>query len=225
MASSSSSSSSGDGSQILIVIGVVTAVACMLLAVAATAMYFIIQQRDAQQELRHQIRDLRSAMREAQNENSLLEEEQQASEAALMQPVIHQASTYHRHHSGIPAVPVTLQSPVRVFMDSNVGLPPVTFPQVGYLQGQAGGRRVPLYGSESAIRRGRWNYYVMQDGVKVGLVSGTPPSTTRNCLDEIACEELFPGDDVTIEGDAADDKYSVHVYDRNMSTWNLPRPL
>jgi hypothetical protein len=79
---------------------------------------------------------------------------------------------------------------------------------------------LPLMARELTTRRGRWNYYSMNDKyhmiqLPVYLKQGNTKrtGTTRNCTDENGCEELFTGDIVSIEGYNED--FKVSIYERN----------
>jgi hypothetical protein len=102
--------------------------------------------------------------------------------------------------------PATTPSRITVAIDHNSGAP-VHFPQIGYLTGEDG-TPTPLYGQESAVRRNRYRYYVVRNGVKLQIVS-----KRRGCLDELACEELYDGDTVSVDGGAG--VSVVKLYDRN----------
>ena len=108
-------------------------------------------------------------------------------------------------------------------LDANLGVPPVTFRQLGYLSSALeGSQRLPLYGQESRTRRDRWHYYaVSPEGIKVAIrdMRSSPP---RDCLDEVGCSELFDGDEVSLEdlgGRWTAKLYQKHFYlnaDRGM---------
>ena len=106
-------------------------------------------------------------------------------------------------------------------LDGNAG-PPVTYQQLGYLTNltnltsltnltNPGNRsRLPLYGQPSATRRGRWSYYTLVDGLKLPLVQ-----RGRDCLDEVACEELSDGDTVSV-GEEDGLLWQVKLYRRDV---------
>ncbi len=117
---------------------------------------------------------------------------------------------------------------MRVAMDPNVsGAPPATLPQIGYLilaaasapavresdgaaaqaaPATASSSPLALYGGPSNVRRGRWHYYVIVGaGVKVPLRVGS-----RQCLLELGCDELYDGDEVTVQDAPA--RWVVRLY-------------
>ena len=119
-----------------------------------------------------------------------------------------------------PAAPAPPLAPaVRVVMDPNAGgAPPGTYPQIGYIKGgeQLGAPAIALYGAQSAIRKGRWNYYVIPSGgIKVPVVLGG-----RDCMDEIGCDMLVDGDRV-----AAPDAGGVDGIAKIYNTNNQPKVL
>jgi hypothetical protein len=81
----------------------------------------------------------------------------------------------------------------------------------GYLPRQvvqvtaAAPRTYPLMGRRSWARRGRWFYHTVTDnGIRVPVHSGR-----RNCMEDLACDELMTGDEVTVP---AVGRMRVHVY-------------
>lgn len=85
---------------------------------------------------------------------------------------------------------------------------PVTFRQVGYVELGGGAEATPtlapLYGRQSQVRRHRWYYYVLLDGIKLPVISGK-----RDCMEEVGCDELADGDAVSVGGRASG---AVRIY-------------
>jgi hypothetical protein len=102
--------------------------------------------------------------------------------------------------------PIVLLMPQTISVDRNSG-PPSTFPQVGYVQA-ADNRVFPLFGRPSVVRRTRFQYYcVLPDqGIKVPIVF-----KGKDCLGEVACDELYNGDVVELLGE----QFTVRMYERN----------
>jgi hypothetical protein len=138
-------------------------------------------------------------------------------------PPIHlsQHALSHPSHAPPPAA-------LRIAMDPNAGgSPPTTFPQVGYLRGAEGGNEqqpllLPLYGTPSQTRRGRWNYYTIPSTAGAGAATIKVPvmdEKGRDCMDEVGCDELFGGDRATAPHAAAgaanaDGAVRVEIYKR-----------
>lgn len=102
---------------------------------------------------------------------------------------------------------------VRVVVDPNMGTAPYTFNQVGYIS--RNNERVALYGQPSPTRRGRWNYYTLVDGIKLPVLN----NSKRDCMDEVACEELYDGDVVYV-GDLGSEPWTAKVYARSLTRTN-----
>lgn len=114
-----------------------------------------------------------------------------------------------------PCPPCYGSNAVTVRVDDNAGYGGMRpFPQIGYLVRNGGTSamqlpvRLPLYGQESRTRRGRFNYYVISDKLQLPVIYNK-----RNCSDEIACNELYDAEIVSIPDDG-DAKYIVQIYDR-----------
>lgn len=63
----------------------------------------------------------------------------------------------------------------------------------------------PLFKYEAPYRRHRYTYYTVNDVIKVPVYY-----KNRNCLEELACDEIFHGDIVNIHG--YDRDYVVYLY-------------
>lgn len=127
----------------------------------------------------------------------------------------------HRHDSEHPNHEppiVEVHTPSRIAIDANAGCSePETYPQLGYLKdtnATAGAAVLPVYG-RSSIRNGRGYYYtiVPGSGIKVPL-----HTMKRNCMEEVGCEELLMGDQVTIPDMDASATWSVVMYKYNRLT-------
>jgi|SaaInlV_125m_DNA_1040241.scaffolds.fasta_scaffold01003_13 hypothetical protein len=88
-----------------------------------------------------------------------------------------------------------------------------SFRKIGFLESRelADSIILPLFGDAAPFRRHRWNYYTVTD-TRQSLSSVKLPVTykDRSCVDEVACDELYSGDDVRVHG--YDTPFSVHVY-------------
>ena len=104
------------------------------------------------------------------------------------------------------------QPAVRVAIDPNAGgSPPGTYPQIGYvtIEGEGHGQTLPLYGRRSEARRGRWYYYtIISGGIKVPVVSHG-----RDCMDEVACDELYDGEKLAVK-DGGSGTVRIYKFDR-----------
>ena len=99
---------------------------------------------------------------------------------------------------------------VRVVVDRNNNLdtPPVVFGQIGYIVHNEDGKRMPLYGQPSYTRRGRFNYYTIDaSGIKLPILS-----SKRDCMDEVGCDEVYDGDQVSVDGEAHASTWNVRLY-------------
>lgn len=108
--------------------------------------------------------------------------------------------------------------PARIAIDQNAGnSAPGTYPQLGYLKpsssaSQASLSPLPLYGRHSLSRVGRAYYYTIipGSGIKVPL-----HSSNRDCMEEVGCEELYTGDNVTVPDSDQSVVWSVVMYKYN----------
>lgn len=135
-----------------------------------------------------------------------------------------------------PACPALTACPMgggggrTVALDANMsGGPPDTFPQVGYmvavvLQGSqedatattaGGGVTWPLYGGRSPSRKDRWLYYTISPAAAGGGVKLPVHFERRDCMDEVACEQVNDGDSVSVP-DAGVVTATARVYKRRM---------
>lgn len=113
----------------------------------------------------------------------------------------------------VTQVQTPVQTPARIAIDPNAGYSaPVTYPQVGYMKD--GAHVLPVYGRPSFTRSGRGFYYtiISTSGIKVPL-----HSMNRDCMDDIGCEDLFTGDEVTVpdSGLGRDKQWKVVIYKYN----------
>lgn len=84
------------------------------------------------------------------------------------------------------------------------------FAQVGYLASGDEHARLPLYGRASSTRRHRVQYYTVDhSGIQVPVAH-----QGRDCMEEVACEELYDGDVVGVGLEAAAKTYTVRLYAR-----------
>ena len=103
---------------------------------------------------------------------------------------------------------------VRVALDKNAG-EPSTYPQMGYLHTASSDLVLPIYGRPSYARRSRYYYYttVPKSDIKIPVFS--TGNTTRDCMEELGCEELFDGDLVEVnEVPGGPWTYKKYRYDR-----------
>lgn len=106
-----------------------------------------------------------------------------------------------------PRSTVVVPHVVHVNTNTNTFTPPVVFGQIGYLKQHD--TILPLYGEASQTRRGRYFYYTISNGIKLSL-----QHKNRDCLDEVACEELFDGEEVLVE-DLGQELWTVKLYPNN----------
>lgn len=66
----------------------------------------------------------------------------------------------------------------------------------------------PLYGKESKYNRDRYNYYTTTSGNNLYPIPITYKN--RNCMNRLACNELYDGEKVKILGKS--DEYTVNTY-------------
>lgn len=99
-------------------------------------------------------------------------------------------------------------APIRIAVDPNAASDvPGTYPQLGYLKPASGSGSsgvLPLYGRPSVSRNNRVFYYTIvpnSGGIKVPIHS--TGNGSRDCMDDVGCEELSTGDVVNVP-DAAD---------------------
>lgn len=70
---------------------------------------------------------------------------------------------------------------------------------------------LPLFGEQAPNRRHRWNYHTMNDtqqrssSVKLPIMF-----KDRDCMDEVACDEVYGGDIMRVHG--YEQPFVVHVY-------------
>lgn len=112
--------------------------------------------------------------------------------------------------------------PLRIAIDQNAASSaPGTYPQLGYLKPISGSNVsgiLPIYGRPSVARNGRVFYYtiISNSGIKVPL-----HSTTRDCMEDVGCEELSSGDSVTVPDAASaaglpqETQWAVVIYKYN----------
>lgn len=110
--------------------------------------------------------------------------------------------------AGVPVTPLpnpTQSSPppvVRVAVDANASPDPETYGQVGYLTPGP----LPLYGQASSARRGRWFYYtIVPTAGGAGAIKVPIRAGSRDCMQEVGCEELADGDVVSVPDAAGTD--------------------
>lgn len=84
--------------------------------------------------------------------------------------------------------------------------------QIGLLKGDGGGL-LPLFATEHTGRRGRFWYHTISSTDSNIPLKVAVFSKNRSCLQEIACEELFDGDEVTVP-DLSDKAWTVTLYNR-----------
>ena len=85
---------------------------------------------------------------------------------------------------------------------------PKQFQQMGILLG-GGGDILPLYGRESRGYRDRYQYYSGSPGEQIYSLPITHQN--RECTEDIGCQELYGGENVTVTGKTGD--YTVKIYD------------
>ena len=70
---------------------------------------------------------------------------------------------------------------------------------------------LPLFGEQSPHRRHRWNYYTINDTRQhVSSVKLPVSFHDRNCMDEVACDEMYTNDVVQVHGYGT--PFIVHRY-------------
>lgn len=97
---------------------------------------------------------------------------------------------------------------VRVAVDPNAigGGPGMVYKQVGYLN--ADGQMLPLYGKPSYARRGRYYYYTIVNDIKVPVYLDS-----RDCMKEVACDEVYDGHEVVVPDYNPSIKWTVKLYE------------
>ncbi len=105
-----------------------------------------------------------------------------------------------------PAAAAAPSSPpppvVRVAMDAHASPDPETYRQVGYLTPGP----LPLYGQASTARRGRWYYYtIVPTAGGAGAIKVPIQAGSRDCMQEVGCDELADGDVVAVPDAAGTD--------------------
>ena len=73
---------------------------------------------------------------------------------------------------------------------------PRRFQQVGLITSDD--ETLPLYGKESEIYNNRWNYYTTTPGDQIYSIPVS--SGTRDCTEDIGCDELFDNQSVSVFG-------------------------
>ena len=73
--------------------------------------------------------------------------------------------------------------------------PAAPFVQIGIVYSVDADKRLPLYGRPAPFRRHRYQYFVTTDTPNVHLAVR---AAGRDCSDEVGCDELSSGDEVTI---------------------------
>jgi hypothetical protein len=102
------------------------------------------------------------------------------------------------------------QETVRVVVDKNAAGPShMVYEQVGYLTSTDSGVVIPLYGKPSYARRGRYYYYTIVNDIKVPVYN-----EGRDCMKEIACNEVYDGYEVVVPDHNPAVKWTVKLYDR-----------
>lgn len=104
---------------------------------------------------------------------------------------------------------------INVTTDPNSYTAPVVFGQVGYLSD--GTKMLPLYGEPSQTRRGRFYYYTVIGNIKLPLMY-----KNRDCMEEVACEELYDGEEVRVQ-DMSNETWTVRLYERNYAFLHMLR--
>ena len=79
-----------------------------------------------------------------------------------------------------------------------------TYRQMGYLKGSS---RLPFFGKPAHLKRDKWYYYTILDGIKIPLVINK-----RSCSVSPGCDSVSTGDIVHVDHDP----YTVHLYDIDM---------
>jgi len=75
---------------------------------------------------------------------------------------------------------------------------------------------VPLYGRRIAARKDKWNYYMRTDGLNP--VEVPVRFKNRDCDDDIGCDEVYNGDDVSVPAEGT--TYKVQVYKQKGPVYN-----
>lgn len=75
-----------------------------------------------------------------------------------------------------------------------------SYRQIGYLKGPT---RLPLFGKYAQVRRDKWYYYTILDGIKLPITI-----KKRQCSVAPGCDSVSSGDKVIVENDT----YEVILY-------------
>lgn len=109
--------------------------------------------------------------------------------------------------------PLAMPPVTRVAIDRNaISDVPATYRQVGYMVSEnPDAPKLPIYGKDSATRRGRANYYTILKGddIKVPIYRDN-----RDCMQELACNELYDGDAVIVPDYDPAVVFSVKMYQK-----------
>lgn len=108
-------------------------------------------------------------------------------------------------YTHIPSASTTVEVPVHTYAETyptapHIPSPPV-FTQLGYIKLSSEDVThplLPLYGGPSILRKDRWNYYTVKEGIKLPIIQKS--GSSRDCMEEIACDQLYNGDTVFIDG-------------------------
>lgn len=86
---------------------------------------------------------------------------------------------------------------------------PQAYQQMGIIK--AGDQLLPLYGRQTAYRSDRYNYYTRTD--TYNPIQLPVRFQRRDCMDNIGCEELFGGENVSVSGIGKEGKVEVYKFD------------
>lgn len=81
------------------------------------------------------------------------------------------------------------------------------YKQVGYLKDKDTNKLLPLFGKENNSRRDKWNYYTINDNIKIDILNNN-----KNCLDPNGCDTIYTGDNVTTSNE---NSYEASIYKNN----------
>lgn len=88
----------------------------------------------------------------------------------------------------LPVVPAT----VKLQLEPSLSAATTGYVQAGYMT-SANRPVLPIYARPSISRRGRYHYYTVVDDVRLPIYS-----TKKDCMEEIACDELFDDSEVAV---------------------------